>query len=150
MTDRIALRALADAATPGPWEATIDEFDEDEFHVMQVKSSHTWGNILGAQVAQSDREADTDFIAAAREAMPALLDLINAVLTLHPVEEYRQYPAAGLVDDPNDPPVTGCPMCETVGECPTRRALSDDARPYESGIHGEISQADDAAPGGAG
>lgn len=86
---RDQLRALADAATPGPWEYEWDE-DEGEITVragtaradedgsapgsyvttdMILEREDAWPEDSGEQYA-----ADAEFIAAARTAVPALLD----------------------------------------------------------------------------
>ena len=108
-TTRDQLRALADAATPGPWEYEWDE-DEGEITVragtarvgedgfapgsyvttdMILEHEDAWPEDSGEQHA-----ADAEFIAAARTAVPALLDQldqaearIKAVRELLDVEE---------------------------------------------------------------
>lgn len=64
MVDRAKLRALADAATPGPWNR-----DADGVSVY-----------IDVRFAICDASgADANFIAAARTAVPALLDEIERV-----------------------------------------------------------------------
>ena len=66
MIDKEYLRKLADAATEGPWEA-----DYSEENNYAIKSPGTeWGDGY-AWVSDPDNAA---FIAAAREAVPQLLD----------------------------------------------------------------------------
>lgn len=78
--DRDELRKLADAATPGPWEAITDRYDSEigwymGGHIPNVadefRTEHDGDHPpLGAE--------DAKFIAAAREAVPALLDQLDA------------------------------------------------------------------------
>ena len=91
MTDRIKLRELSDAATAGPWV-------EDDGHIHSkplCDLSHKWvmQRMDGKEpdfdrpktwVATCDQElpnfqADADFIAATREAVPTLLDELDYV-----------------------------------------------------------------------
>lgn len=62
--DRKALRALCEAATPA--EKWIDEWDEDGSPCSVL-----------AQIKYQIGDADFDFITAAREAVPALLDEVE-------------------------------------------------------------------------
>lgn len=66
---RDQLRALANAATPGPWEA-----DHSEENNYSIKSPGTeWGD----GYAWVSDPSDAEFIAAARTAIPALLDELH-------------------------------------------------------------------------
>ena len=71
MTARDALAAMrerAEAATEGPWEETASGIRASagvEYLVMSIRS-----------------EADAEFIAHARTDLPALLDVVEAVLEL--------------------------------------------------------------------
>ena len=60
-------QAATDAATPGPWEASMT-WNGDEFYYVSVKGGRA---VFDSYVSISF--ADAAFIAAAREAMPALL-----------------------------------------------------------------------------
>ena len=76
--DTEALRRLADAATPGPWVVkTCEPCAEHGREDVQIWDER--GEIPIAQWmddADPDAGADAEFIAAAREAVPALLDRI--------------------------------------------------------------------------
>lgn len=81
--DLAAIRARADAATLGPWTnsggehyAVIDSDDRPEL----------------AHVGSSN--ADAEFVAHAREDVPALLDMIAAALTIHRPDEHFDYRCA--------------------------------------------------------
>lgn len=68
-TDRDQLRALASAATPGPWEA--DYSGENNY---SIKSPGTeWGD----GYAWVSDPSNAEFIAAARTAIPVLLDQLE-------------------------------------------------------------------------
>ena len=68
-TDRDQLRALANAATPGPWEA--DYSGENNY---SIKSPGTeWGD----GYAWVSDPSNAEFIAAARTAIPVLLDQLE-------------------------------------------------------------------------
>jgi len=75
-----ALLALAEKATPGPWE----KHGPNEYHRCAVVAETDDG--FGAHVALCDKvpssdryyEANAAFIAAAREALPAALDALDA------------------------------------------------------------------------
>ena len=79
--DRDRLRRLADAATPGPWEAfgtviaaitgTGGCGGRSGILSPAHESSCYWSEIAGAG------EADAEFIAASREAVPELLDALT-------------------------------------------------------------------------
>ncbi|WP_326564525.1 hypothetical protein [Micromonospora peucetia] len=84
--DLDAIRKLADAATPGPWQAIVpanetgDWFDPYD-DPMVVTSDSTPGNYcaIAKDICNGDPEgvADTAFIAAARSAVPALCDEVE-------------------------------------------------------------------------
>jgi hypothetical protein len=67
--DLAALEALANAATPGPWEMLdgqdVFQVDGDQ-HICALKADFTVNAI-----------ADGDFIAAARNAVPALIAIVR-------------------------------------------------------------------------
>lgn len=64
----VRLRRLADAATPEPWHS-----DDDGL---------VWGPTLGDPVSSSTEITDAEFIAAARTAVPALLDEVQRLTGL--------------------------------------------------------------------
>ena len=76
--DRDQLRALAAAATPGPWVAGEprgwgDNDDEPQSDIDTPAGVLTWDD-HGGEVFKPD---DAEFIAAARNALPALLDALD-------------------------------------------------------------------------
>lgn len=75
---RDQLRALAAAATPGPWVAGEprgwgDNDDEPQSDIDTPAGVLTWDD-HGGEVFKPD---DAEFIAAARNALPALLDALD-------------------------------------------------------------------------
>ena len=72
--ERERLRALYEAATPGPWEAAVDSHAPwNGKRIAWVETTSTSCPV--ADVPNSDRaRADAAFIATARTAVPALLD----------------------------------------------------------------------------
>lgn len=74
--ERTRLRALCEAATPGPWDAIYDE-DAGEW---MVRTGHadvavlTWQQALDALGLSPVTMRTAAFIAASRTAIPALLD----------------------------------------------------------------------------
>lgn len=68
------LRALADAATPGPWKRDVSELDVfavDRGLPQTIVSANDYG------ISVQQTMCDIAFIAAARTAIPALLDEIE-------------------------------------------------------------------------
>ena len=78
--ERTRLRALCEAATPGPWDAIYDE-DAGEW---TVRTGHadvavlTWQQALDALGLSPVTMRTAAFIAASRAAIPALLDALDA------------------------------------------------------------------------
>ena len=81
-TDRAAWQALADGATPGPWEVgtegwveTVGGDGEDWSYVRRAGTTQEVTNQMLHNIEGSDEqtERDHEFIAAAREAVPTLL-----------------------------------------------------------------------------
>ena len=77
------LRDLADKATPGPWEMS-EVVDDTEFGsymaygVAPIAPLEWYSDSDAAHTALDVMDkADAEFIAACREAVPALLDLID-------------------------------------------------------------------------
>ncbi len=70
-------RGLADAATPGPWEATSTWSDDGDSYYVAVVDGRA---LLDTYVSMTD--ADAAFIAAAREAVPALLAEVERLSVL--------------------------------------------------------------------
>jgi hypothetical protein len=75
-------RDLAAKASPGPWR-----YDEREDAIVQVNGG-LWGNVLTGEPTYegnhglSGAPEDIEFVAAAREAVPALLDEIERMRSL--------------------------------------------------------------------
>lgn len=115
MNDFEAIRARAEKATRGPWETSTTSRDPgarmvdipDGDDVMSL----AW-ELGGGLVGMSP--ANADFVAHAREDIPALLAMRDAVLAMHParkvVPDVTRY-------------IVGCPTCRTDGPCETRKAL---------------------------
>ena len=81
-------RALADAATPGPWEATSTWSDDGDSYYVAVVDGRA---LLDTYVSMTD--ADAAFIAAAREAVPALLaevERLTAEVRRHEEAEHQR------------------------------------------------------------
>ena len=104
MTDRTELRRLLDEATPGPWALYDGWLHEGRAHVARIGNAA--GNGIGAPATDMAGEiADFELIAAAVNALPGLLDQLDAA-------------EAALARYPN-------PLCECGKDypCPTIRAL---------------------------
>lgn len=74
-SERDRLRAMADAATPGEWSTRLDRHEQEN-----VYSGDAWIALLPHQCITSierQSRADAAFIAAARTAIPALLDALD-------------------------------------------------------------------------
>ena len=72
--DRNRLRKLADAATPGPWENTRNGVQQSLAAATKVGDYKYEG--VGIVPEEYVRQEDAEFIAAARTAVPALLDAL--------------------------------------------------------------------------
>ena len=74
------LRALADAATPGPWH-TVHDYDSGEVSIRQSEDPPPTAYVEVASTAQwpdyEDISSTAEFIAGARAAVPALLDALE-------------------------------------------------------------------------
>ena len=79
---RDQLRALTDAATEGPWEAGEPrgwgDNDEPQSDIATPAGPLTWDDHSG----EVFKPADAAFIAAAREALPQLLDEVERLSAL--------------------------------------------------------------------
>ena len=85
-TDRIAeIRARADAATPGPWEAKRNARRGNTTVILDPD---------GQFVAHYVNPTDAEFLAAARQDIPHLLDLIDRVRAAVAEHRTSQGPAA--------------------------------------------------------
>jgi len=79
-SERTRLRALCEAATPGPWETIYDE-DAGEWMVRAghaVVAVLTWQQALDALGLSPVTMRTAALIAASRTAIPALLDALDA------------------------------------------------------------------------
>lgn len=115
--DRAALRATAEAATPGPWTA-------GDWHVWAKTSE---GNREVCGMGGHDHIADADFIAAADPStVLALLDALDAA----EAEVARLRREAVTVE--------WCPECDAGEPCQVVRESRDIARP-ETGEGAEVA-----------
>lgn len=77
MSDAISkLRALCEAATPGPWTTLEDEYEEG---VVRDSAGH---DIIAETMLSGGSHDDARFIAAARTALPLLLEVAEAASEL--------------------------------------------------------------------
>lgn len=118
MTDTVTAKlaeweALTERATEGPWLPSVRHpFDHGR---RAVAVGH--GEDHGAF-----RAADAEFIAAAREMVPALIGFVREVLELHP-----PYPVPQKMVDGT---IVACSECGSVDDapvewpCPTVQALT--------------------------
>ena len=72
--ERVRLRELADAATPGPW--FVEFSGELDGKLAQIECAR-WRGCLNT-IDLGEDHATAEFIAAARTAVPALLDALEA------------------------------------------------------------------------
>ncbi|HEY8691122.1 MAG TPA: hypothetical protein VIR57_00125 [Chloroflexota bacterium] len=76
--DLVAMRARAEAATPGPWQLRL--IGEQRWTVNYYE--HGFSFRLAEIHGFEDHQADADFIAAARTDVPRLLDAYEELRTL--------------------------------------------------------------------
>ena len=163
--DRERLRALASAATPGPWErgnwyhvqesthCTCSQYHGPlvgidphgvlgEMHVHRYSDAPLWREGIRARddatggvdvVIESDEygtmsDADAEFIAAAREAVPQLLDQLDqAEARIRAVEDVLgRHPDPRCDKHPGGDPIT-CGWKHAYADI--RDALDSDAQP---------------------
>ena len=116
--DRDQLRALASGATPGPWIP----------HPSYVWTSEL-GGIIQNWSEDANAAADMEFIAAARQAVPALLDMLDqaeserdqAQAALDRVRALHRH--ASITTRGATTPEDRCMGCQQAWPCPTIRAL---------------------------
>jgi hypothetical protein len=125
------LRALCDAATPGPWEADLDVFDAEEGIVaciidrpistiikieteLRIAAADPWTAEDSQRrddtwkLARAGQEIkDAQLVAAARNALPRLLDEIERMQAV--VEAAKAWRSAG--GNPCGEPGCGCTEC---------------------------------------
>lgn len=125
---RDQLRALADAATPGPW-AHADYGDPNPEHwPVGLIEDDDGDEVWKCDTALAMSEPDAKFIAAARTATPHYLDQldqadarIEAVIELHkPVMTYRLIDGEDFAQEPD---AHVCMECRALYPCPTIQAL---------------------------
>lgn len=131
--DRDRLRELAENATPGPWE--VDRMGDLVSVPGREKDRHGGHIFIGTATGDATAsDEDTEFIAAARNAVPALLDMLDqaeaerdrAQAALDRVRELHQHGGSTLGDGLEDhTPV--CADCLEEWPCDTIRALDGDA-----------------------
>lgn len=103
MTDRTELRRLLDEATPGPWALYDGWLHEGRAHVARIGNAA--GNGIGAPATDMAGEiADFELIASAVNALPGLLDQLDAaeaalarVREIH--QPYKVYDECDCDDD---------------------------------------------------
>ena len=139
--DTEELRLLADAAAPGPWHYIPGDHDlaSAGIDITAEGDSLTWDDHSGEVFTHPDAE----FIAAAREAVPALLDRIARLEAQSDIrgravviyrERARQVEArirtARAIHRDLYESMSGFPYCDECDRdwpCPTIRALDGDA-----------------------
>jgi len=70
------LRAICEAATPGPWKRMTTL---DPHWLREVRNSTGSGVAFCGSFPERQAHADAVFIATARSALPALLDLVESL-----------------------------------------------------------------------
>lgn len=153
MNDFEAIRARAEKATPGPWIKfdASDSNDVPWWWVWQESKLPYYGGVfepdsdytikshddgrlyhvsgaVGVSCVTDNKdleqeEWDAEFIAHAREDIPALLAMRDAVLAMHPEggEWSQWWPPGPEARDVRRS--VGCQTCRTDGPCETRKAL---------------------------
>ena len=114
------IRAQADAATEGPWEA---EYSGEQGNcVLPPEYQSTREAVAVTRLLSA--QADAEFIAHARTDVPALLDALEKVLRLHPrVVVLHADPEFGRMEDDaicgacivnHEPADWPCPTVEAI------------------------------------
>jgi len=79
--------ALSEAATDGPWVASLNDDDSDYA---------VWADDAGSDIILAEREADALLAAAARTLLPAFAKALGDVLDMHSeIERFEADPANG-------------------------------------------------------
>lgn len=83
-----AMQARCDAATEGPWEASVGEISQswerpEPWKPIVSTDVSCMGYCYGGSAAGVEEEADAEFIAAARTDLPRLIAAVRAVLEVH-------------------------------------------------------------------
>lgn len=140
---RTRLRALCEAATPGPWDAIYDE-DAGEW---MVRTGHadvavlTWQQALDALGLSPVTMRTAAFIAASRAALPALLDALDAAecerdALRAEIARLRAPRPSAIVLRPVDPmPLRGLPCaCDEWGPGHLDGCPNGDAEPVDAPV----------------
>lgn len=107
MTDRVELQRLVEAATPGPWLAVVGTGAKRRVQqtamvgVADMRGQGAAGCLAVLAGLNKHRADDAEFIAAARAAVPELLDVIARLEAL-----CECYPECGCGGDRASVPVS--------------------------------------------
>ena len=119
MTDRTELRRLLDEATPGPWALYDGWLHEGRAYVARIGNAAGNG-IWASAIDMAGEVADFELIVAAVNALPSLLDQLDAAeAALARVRElHRESRGSMAALYPN-------PLCECGKDypCPTIAAI---------------------------
>ena len=74
MIDTGEIRARAEAATPGPWASVFTDYFRGVYTAGEGRFTQ-----ITAEPEMDDRENDREFIACARDDVPALCDEVDAL-----------------------------------------------------------------------
>ena len=119
--DLAAIRQRVEKATEGPWNTGFDYEKNDPIVLAPGYIEHTIDYPL-TEVGLEHGKADAEFIAHAREDIPALLDEIDRLnVTIQRVRELHEPFTSGLADFCTECSSHGYAYCDAP--CPTIRAL---------------------------
>lgn len=124
--DLDAIQARADAATRGPWKYREKFYTEEAERGCEVGEDNY---AVPQMVARTNRgrgdsgRADAEFIAHAREDVPALVAALRRVLDNHPRGSTWYIPGEGLVTTDDDRIEDGCLSCAIPWPCPDVTAI---------------------------
>lgn len=99
--------ALADEATKGQWRAVGTSLVNDTYGFGTLRTT-----------------ADASFIAAARTAVPELIEAVRKIAALHPSVTTESLDANPDEDEPELPAGDMCPECLLAWPCPTMEILA--------------------------
>jgi hypothetical protein len=80
--ERADLRRLAEVATPGPWINSGQTYNNDAEWFNNIHDVDHQLSMYGQFGIFAQHETDAEFICAARQAVPALLDEVDALRAL--------------------------------------------------------------------
>lgn len=125
VTDLLAeWRKLADEASSGPWDYYRPHPRYRSYVIESVTpAGHLSDDGVVMVCEDVNAEDNAAFVAASRTAVPALLDAVQAVRTLHqpdprPTCQCRECSLTDLSHDE-------CAACHIPWPCPTVRAIND-------------------------